>query len=262
MKTVTFQRSGSVGSIILDDPPDHALSRTFADDLLAAVHEASGSDIRALVVRATGPNFGTGGFVPEWPGKDRNWFRTFIAEVNQAYAAIEALRVPTIAAVRGRAVSGHYELALRCDLIVAAEDAMFTWVEADTGMAPLAGGVQRLAERVGRGRAAAQVLLSETITGAEAAQSGLVSHVVPGDKLDEAVDRMAERLAAGPTRGYAAVRSLFKAWSGGGVPAADQLTLDLTMDLFESSDAQGAFAAVKKAAESGGDIVRPTFVGE
>ncbi|MFJ6573428.1 enoyl-CoA hydratase/isomerase family protein [Streptomyces sp. NPDC091292] len=257
-----FERSGSVGSIVLVDPPDHALSRRFANDLLAAVHEASVSDIRVLVVRATGPNFGTGGFVPEWPGKDRNWFRTFIAEVNQAYAAVEALRVPTIAAVRGRAVSGHYELVLRCDLIVAAEDATFTWVEADTGMAPLAGGVQRLAERVGRGRAVQQVLLSDTLTGAEAARSGLVNLVVPGDELEEAVDRLAERLAAGPTRGYAAVRSLFKAWSGGGVPSADQLTLDLTMDLFESSDAQNAFAAVKKAAETGADIVRPTFAGE
>ncbi|MEU9337071.1 enoyl-CoA hydratase/isomerase family protein [Streptomyces sp. NPDC048290] len=262
MKTVTFERNGSVGSIVLVNPPDQALSRTFASDLLAAVHEASGSDIRVLVVRATGPNFGTGGFVPEWPGKDRNWFRTFIAEVNQAYTAIEALRIPTIAAVRGRAVSGHYELVLRCDLIVAAQEATFTWVEADTGMAPLAGGVQRLAERVGRGRATAHVLLSETLTGAEAAQSGLVNLLVPDDELDEAVDRLAERLAAGPTRGYAAVRSLFKAWSGGGVASADQLTLDLTMDLFESSDAQRAFAAVKKAAETGDGIVRPTFVGE
>ncbi|GAA2667130.1 enoyl-CoA hydratase/isomerase family protein [Streptomyces lunalinharesii] len=261
MKTVTFEQTGRVGSIVLVDPPDHALSRTFANDLLAAVHEASSSDIRVLVVRATGPNFGTGGFVPEWPGKDRNWFRTFIAEVNQAYTAIEALRVPTIAAVRGRAVSGHYELVLRCDLIVAADDATFTWVEADTGMAPLAGGVQRLADRVGRGRATAQVLLSDSLTSAEAERIGLVNQVVPGAQLDEAVDRLAERLATGPTRGYAAVRALFKAWSGGGVPSADQLTLDLTMDLFESTDAQGAFAAVKKAAETGGGIIRPTFVG-
>ncbi|HEX8891744.1 MAG TPA: enoyl-CoA hydratase-related protein, partial [Terriglobales bacterium] len=55
----------------------------------------------------------------EWLGKDANWFRTFIAELNQTYRALEALRVPTLAAVQGLTLGGGLELALACDLIVA-----------------------------------------------------------------------------------------------------------------------------------------------
>ncbi|GAA1703292.1 enoyl-CoA hydratase/isomerase family protein [Fodinicola feengrottensis] len=250
MKTVRFEQQDAVGSIILVNPPEQELGRRFADDLANAVHEASDSDIKVLVVRTEGPNFGTGGNVPEWPGKSASWFRTFIAEVNQSYAAIEALRVPTVASVRGRTISGHYELVLRCDLIVAAEDATFTWVEATTGMAPLAGGVQRLAERIGRGRAAAHVMLGETITGVEAGRIGLAARVVPESALDHEVRAIAQQLTGHSRQANAAIKSLLKAWAGSGTPGADAIALDLTMDLFETDEAQENFRRIKQAAES------------
>lgn len=261
MSTIRFEQNGDVGSIVLANPPRNELGRRFADDLLAAVHEASSSSIRALIVRAEGPDFGTGGDVPEWPGKDANWFRTFIAEVNQAYAAIEALRIPTISAVRGAVVSGHYELVLRADVIIASETATFTWVEAGTGFTPLAGGLQRLAERVGRGRAAAHVLLAETIDAAEAERIGLVYRVVPDEELDSAAEQLGAELARGATRGYAATRALLKAWSSGGVVGADALMLDLSMDLYASIDTQNAIDEIARTAASGEDYVPPAFVG-
>lgn len=261
MSTIRFEQNGDVGSIVLANPPRNELGRRFADDLLAAVHEASSSSIRALIVRAEGPDFGTGGDVPEWPGKDANWFRTFIAEVNQAYAAIEALRIPTISAVRGAVVSGHYELVLRADVIIASETATFTWVEAGTGFTPLAGGLQRLAERVGRGRAAAHVLLAETIDAAEAERIGLVYRVVPDEELDSAAEQLGAELARGATRGYSATRALLKAWSSGGVVGADALMLDLSMDLYASIDTQNAIDEIARTAASGEDYVPPAFVG-
>lgn len=78
MNKVRFEKKGVVGRIMLRDLPGNALSREFTDDLLAAVHEASASNIRALVIRTDGLDFGIGGDVPEWPGKDANGFRTFI----------------------------------------------------------------------------------------------------------------------------------------------------------------------------------------
>lgn len=259
--SVRFERTGDTGIVVLGNPPDNQIGRAFADDLLVAVHEASTSDIRALVVRADGPDFGTGGDVPEWPGMDESWFRTFIAEVNQAYAAIEALRIPVVAAVRGQVVSGHYELVLRADLVLAAESATFTWVEPTSAMTPLAGGVQRLAERIGRSRAAAHIMLAQTISAAEAERLGLVHEVVPDDRLGEAVLALGERLAAGATRGYAATKALFKAWSAGGVPGADALMLDLSMDLVSTSDAQHAFAEITRSAATGEQYVPPRFIG-
>src|SRR5260370_24242693 len=157
----------------------------FADTLRTAVHQASQSDIRVLVVRSEGPHFSFGGEVREWPGKDVNWFRTFVAEVNQSYRAIEALRVPTLASVQGIAMGGGFELALACDLIIAAEDAVFQNVEVTTGMVPIAGGMQRLAAHIGRSGAARMAIFGDKVPGPEGFKLGFVSHLVPAARLTQ-----------------------------------------------------------------------------
>src|SRR6266566_10137858 len=234
MKTIRFERDGTIGNIVLANPPFNRLDTRFSTALHDAVHEASESDIRVLVVRAEGPHFSFGGEVREWPGKDVNWFRTFVAEINASYRAIEALRVPTIASVHGVAFGGGFELALACDFLVAADTAVFRCVEVTTAMLPIAGALQRLAERVGRARASRFSMLGEPIPGAEAGALGIATHAVPDDRLDAEADALARRLASGPTRSYAATRTLLKAWSGGGITAADAMMLDVTMDLFNT----------------------------
>src|SRR5258708_6358289 len=184
MKTIRFDREQGVGHIVLANPPHNYLDKRFCESLANAVHEASESDVRVVLVRAEGPHFSFGGEVREWPGKDINWFRTFVAEVNQSYRALEALRVPTIAAVQGIAFGGGFELALNCDFIVAAENAIFRCVEVTTGMLPIAGGMQRLAERVGRARASRFSMLGEPILAKEAGELGIATHVVSVSKLD------------------------------------------------------------------------------
>ena len=157
MKTVYFERQGAIGRLVLANPPRNLLDRQFSECLRQAVHDASESDIRVLVVQTEGPHFSFGSDLREWTGKDANWFRTFIAEVNLSYRAIEALKVPTIAAVQGVAFGGGFELALACDFIVAAENAVFRCVEATAGMVPAAGALQRLLSgSVGDGRRASR----------------------------------------------------------------------------------------------------------
>jgi enoyl-CoA hydratase/carnithine racemase len=108
MQTVRFERDNTVGRIVLANPPFNRLDLRFSECLRQAVHDASESDIRVVLVKAEGPHFSFGGEVREWPGKDINWFRTFVAEVNLSYRAIEALRVPTIAAVQGGRVRRRF----------------------------------------------------------------------------------------------------------------------------------------------------------
>ena len=181
--TIRFERDGAVGSIVLANPPYNRLDLRFAEALRIAVHQAGESDIRVLVVRSEGPHFSFGGEVREWPGKDVNWFRTFVAEVNSSYRAIEMLKIPTVAVVRGVAFGGGFELALACDFLVAAENATFCCVEVTTAMLPIAGALQRIAERAGRARASRFAMLGEPISGREAGALGIATHVVAEDQL-------------------------------------------------------------------------------
>src|SRR5258708_22385235 len=118
-KPIRSERKAAVGRMVLATPPYNRLDLQFSECLRQAVHDASQSDIRVLVIQAEGPHFSFGGEVREWPGKDVNWFRTFVAEVNLSYRAIEALRVPTIAAGQGVAVCGGFGIGLALRLPVA-----------------------------------------------------------------------------------------------------------------------------------------------
>lgn len=258
--TIRFERDGAVGSIVLANPPFNRLDLRFTEALRIAVHQASTSDIRVLVIQAEGPHFSFGGEVREWPGKDVHWFRTFVAEVNVSYRAIEMLKIPTVAVVQGVAFGGGFELALACDFLVAAESATLRCVEVTTAMLPIAGALQRIAERAGRARASRLAMLGEPISGREAGQLGIATHVVPETELAATAAALIKQLAAGPTRSYAATRTLLKAWSSGGVAAADLVMLDVAMELYDGADAQRGFANTAAAFDK--DIEPPTLVFE
>src|SRR5437879_9542744 len=152
------------------------------------------------------------------------------------------LKIPTVAVVQGIAFGGGFELALACDFLVAADNAVFRCVEVTTAMLPIAGALQRLAERVGRARASRFAMLGEPIPGAHAGALGIATHVVPEAQLDAEANALARRLASGPTRSYGATRTLLKAWSGGGVAAADGVVVDVSSDRYRGGDARGGFA--------------------
>jgi enoyl-CoA hydratase/carnithine racemase len=261
MAVIKFQREGPVGHIVLANPPKNLIGFPFAVDLRAAVQEASKTGIRVLLVRAEGPNWGEGGDISDFLRMDFDSWRTFIADINSTYRLIESLLIPTIAAVRGIANGGSFELALACDFIVAAENAAFRFIEASVAAAPGAGGVQRLAERCGRARAALYTMLSEPMSGAVAGQIGVAAFVVPEDLVESTAAKLAERLSNGPTRSYAAIRTLLKAWAGGGVPAADSLLLDVTMKLFDTEDAKNIRIARAEALKTGTKTASVTFTG-
>jgi len=260
MTTIRFERDGAVGNIVLANPPFNRLDLRFAEALRSAVRQASESDIRVLAVRSEGPHFSFGGEVREWPGKDINWFRTFVADINVAYRAIEMLKIPTVAVVQGIAFGGGFELALACDFLVATENATLRCVEVTTGMLPIAGALQRIAERAGRARASRFAMLGEPISGREAGVLGIATHVVPENEIAATAAALVRQLAAGPTRSYAATRTLLKAWSSGGVAAADLVMLDVAMELYNGEDAQRGFANTAQAFDK--DIEPPTLVFE
>jgi enoyl-CoA hydratase/carnithine racemase len=138
---------------------------------------------------------------------------------------------------------------------VTADDAVFRCVEVTTGFIPIAGGLQRLAERVGRLRASRFAMLGEPISGALAGNLGIATHVATSSMVESTAVELAATLANGPTKAYAAVRTLLKAWSAGGVPAADAVMLDITMPLHATEDVTRGFINTAKAFD---ENVEPT----
>src|SRR5258708_19119432 len=100
MTTIRFERDGAIGNIVLANPPFNRLDLRFAEALRVAVRQAGESDIRVLVVPAEGPHFSFGREVREWPRKDINWVRTFVADLNMSHRALEMLKIPTLAVVQ------------------------------------------------------------------------------------------------------------------------------------------------------------------
>jgi enoyl-CoA hydratase len=111
---------------------------------------------------------------------------------------IKRIRKPIVAAVRGFALGGGCELAMACDMIVAAEDAQFGQPEIRLGVMPGAGGTQRLTRAIGKAKAMELVLTGENIGAREAEARGLVTRVVPAEATLEAALELAGRIAALP----------------------------------------------------------------
>jgi enoyl-CoA hydratase/carnithine racemase len=103
-------------------------------------------------------------------------------------------------------------------------------------------------------------MLGEPISGRDAGNLGIATHVVPDAELSATAAALAKQLATGPTRSYAATRTLLKAWSSGGVAAADLVMLDIAMELYDGADAQRGF--VNTADAFNRDVEPPALVFE
>jgi enoyl-CoA hydratase len=114
---------------------------------------------------------------------------------NDPFGCLAALAKPVVCAVNGEAASAGLELALACDIRIAAEAARFSLPELSMGLLPMAGGLPRLARLVGRGKALELALTGDEIDAAEALRIALVSAVVPADRLAAEADAIAGRIA-------------------------------------------------------------------
>ena len=139
-----------------------------------------------------------------------------------------------------------FELALACDLILAANSASFGLVEKVVGLTPAAGGTQRLAERAGSGRAREFVMTGVPYDAATLERWNVVNRVLPDDGFDAAARAFAAELAAGPTRAHAATKQVIRDYLEGGIDLADERVGRVAGALFETQDLQQAVASFLK----------------
>ena len=187
---------GRVGMITLNRPKAlNALNDALMNELGQALAEFDADEgIGAIVVAGSDKAFAAGADIGAM--KDRGYRDVYMGEfVTRNWERMKSVRKPVIAAVAGYALGGGCELAMMCDIVFAAEGAKFGQPEIKLGIIPGAGGTQRLPRAVGKAKAMDLVLTGRMMDAAEAERAGLVSRVVPADKLIEEALAAAAQIA-------------------------------------------------------------------
>lgn len=194
---IVVEKKGRVGIITFNRPKAlNALCESLVAELGVALDELEGDpDIGALVLTGSEKAFAAGADIKEM--KDRSFADVYRADfITRGWERVAQCRKPVIAAVSGYALGGGCELAMMCDIILAADNAKFGQPEITIGILPGAGGTQRLTRLIGKSKAMEMCLTGRTMDAAEAERSGLVARVVPAPQLMEEAVKLADRIAA------------------------------------------------------------------
>lgn len=252
-ETVLWEREGGVGRITLNRPTSlNAWTVPFGRELLRVLdEEAAEASVRAVLVTGAGRAFSSGadlraGFEiaedgrPDVRGELEGVYHPVIT-------AVRALEKPVVAAVNGPAVGIGASLALACDLVLAAESAFIQLAFANVGLMPDGGSTALLPAAIGKARSFELSLLAERLAPARALEWGLVNAVHPDDALLAEAGALVERLAAGPTRSYAATKRALNRSLFGDLEGQLALEAELQHELARSKDfAEGVTAFAEK----------------
>lgn len=185
---------------------DAHMARSLADAIAQIARDGSA---RALLLRGEGRAFCAGGDVARFvEGDPTAAIEAIIDPLHAALRALDALKLPTLAAVQGPAAGAGFSLALACDLCIAADDAVFTLAFARIGISPDSSSTYRLPRLVGARKALELAMLAEPVRAPEALALGVVNRVVPAADLASEATALARRLAQGPTAAYARIKHL------------------------------------------------------
>ncbi len=195
-QNILVERRGAVGIITLNRPQAlNALNAALIGELAGAIDDFEHDDlIGAVVLTGSDKAFAAGADVKEMLGK--TYPETYLDDfITVGWERVAQCRKPVIAAVAGFALGGGCEIAMMCDIVIAADTARFGQPEINLGTIPGAGGTQRLTRFIGKAKAMDLCLTGRMMDAAEAERAGLVSRIVPAaDLLTEAV-KVAERIS-------------------------------------------------------------------
>jgi len=194
-ETILAETRGKVGLITLNRPKAlNALnSQVLADIVSAAQAFDADPAIGAIIITGSEKAFAAGADIKEMQPK--SYIEAYMEDFFAGWEMLTRIRKPVIAAVAGYALGGGCELAMMCDFIIAAENAKFGQPEITLGVMPGMGGSQRLTRFVGKAKAMDMCLTGRMMDAAEAERSGLVSRVVPLEKLLDEALKAAEKIA-------------------------------------------------------------------
>jgi enoyl-CoA hydratase len=252
---ILVETHGRVGLIRLNRPAAlnalcDQLMRELGEQLIAFEADPA---IGAIVLTGSAKAFAAGADIKEM--KDRRFPATFLDDfIGRNWEQVTRLTKPVIAAVAGFALGGGCELAMMCDMIIAADTAKFGQPEINLGVIPGAGGTQRLTRAIGKSRAMDLVLTGRMMDAAEAERANLVARVVPADQLIAEALAVAEKIASLSPVAVAmakqAVNRAFETTLAEGIRGERQLFLSL-FGTADQKEGMAAFAEKRKPDFSG-----------
>ncbi len=210
-ETLLFESKNRIGYVTVNRPDKLNALNAKAKGELKQLFENLKSDDQVDVVILTGAGekaFVAGTDIKELTELDTEKGKAFSAGGQAVFDAIENLGKPVIAAVNGYALGGGCELALACNIRIAADNAKFGQPEVNLGIIPGYAGTQRLARLIGKGRAMELILTGDQVDAQEALRIGLVNKVVPSKELLSTAESLAQKIL---TKGQVAVRLALKA---------------------------------------------------
>ncbi len=246
---IRLERDGALGVVTLAKPPHNRLDGAFLEDLCGTFERGVAEGCRALLLRSDMRHFCAGADVGGFSSGGRE------IDAMALLDRLEGVPVPTLAAVNGAALGGGFEIALACDLIVAADNAELGLVETSLGLLPLLGGVQRVTHRAGAARGKEIALFGRRHDAATLERWGVINLVVAETELDAASRSWGRQLAAGPTVAYGGVKTLANLCAREGQRAADARQEEVNAAMWASEDVKRGLEAFAKTGPGSAEFV-------
>jgi len=195
---IIYEKQDQIGLIKLNRPQVlNAMNRQLWIEMQDALETIKqDSTVKALIITGEGRAFSTGADLKDSKGRSIEDYRVYLESLQEASRKIIRFEKPTIAAINGYALGSGYELALACDIRVAAEDALIGSPEAKVTSSVTGGAFRLVQDLVGPGKARELLFTAENITGEEAQRIGLVNKAVPLEDLMDEAFGMAIKIAA------------------------------------------------------------------
>jgi enoyl-CoA hydratase/carnithine racemase len=242
---VTAEVRDRVGWITLDRPPANSYDAGFLEELDQAIGQVAEAEVAVAVVRSASERFfSAGADIKAFLERSADDNMVMCRRAHQVLDRFAAEAPLFVAAIAGHALGGGYEIALACDIRVAAEGRYRIGLpEVTLGLLPGTGGTQRLPRLIGRGRALELMTTGRTVTPDEAERLGMVDRLVPAGEFDQAVADLAAGLAAGAPLAVAAITRVVNDGLDRSLPDALDRELEEIAPLFASEDAREGMTA-------------------
>lgn len=258
------EKKNGIATLVMNRPEArNALSIDMRQQLFDAMVDIETDDeIRCVVVKGAGEHFMAGGdlkafadIVKKDPDERRKTFEARIHNLHPTIFTMRRMQKPIIASVQGAAAGFGLSLAMACDMVIAADNAFFTLAYINIATTPDGSGTYSLAKMVGLKKAMEIAMLGDRFGAEEAAQLGLVNFVVPTADIDAETDKLATRLANGPTIAIGRTKALLHA----------SMTNSMESQLAMEAESFAACAATEDWAEgitAFGEKRKPVFKGK